>query len=48
VAAAAPADTRANQIGLGATITPDGKIVSIGGIAPIAVSTHAQHKCRGV
>lgn len=33
VAAAAPADTRANQIGLGATITPDGKIVSIGGIA---------------
>lgn len=34
VAAAAPAETRANQIGLGATITPDGKIVSIGGIAP--------------
>jgi len=34
VVAAATADTRANQIGLGATITPDGKIVSIGGIAP--------------
>jgi len=34
VAAAATADTRANQIGLGATISPDGKIVSIGGIAP--------------
>lgn len=34
VAAAAEADTRANQIGLGATISPDGKIVSIGGFAP--------------
>jgi len=34
VASAAMADTRANVIGLGATISPDGRIVSIGGIAP--------------
>jgi len=34
VKAAVEAKAAVNQIGLGATITPDGRIVSIGGIAP--------------